>query len=1181
MITSRLALAANSGGALHVSVSAPPEFPARKPITGGHGTIFTRLAILAAVVTSLFAHAVSLAAPAVSLQWDPNPETDIASYELSYGTAAGNYTTVVNVGQATTASVTGLTGGQTYFFAVAAYNADGQKSPASAEISYQVAAAAPDYVPQTGWTLQSVDSAETPDFAATAAFDGDPATFWHTRWSSNITPPPHDLQINMGTARNLNGFRYLPRQDNYSVGNIAQYEFYVSMDATTWGTPVASGTFASGSTEKEILFSAKRGQFIRLRALSEISAGNFTNVAELRVLEQQGEIASQAPVALAKSVTTTEDTPLAILLSGTDANGDSLTYAIVTSPTKGTLSGTPPNLTYTPQADYNGSDSFKFKANDGGIDSAAAAVSITVTAVNDAPVVDAKSLTATEDTASPVVLTGSDKDGNSLTYSIVSSPTNGTLTGTSPNLSYLPNGNFNGSDSFTYRAYDGSAYSSAATVSITVTAVNDAPLAVSKSVTTLQDTSLAITLAGSDAEGSALTYAIVSGPANGELAGTAPNLTYAPSSNFSGSDSFTFRTHDGTANSATATISITVTAKQVSTGVTLIPQNGWTLKYVDSEESAGYPGTYAFDGKTTTFWHTKWKTGTLPPPPHEIQINLGSSKTINGFRYLPRQDGPTVGNISQYEFYVSADGTNWGSPVATGTLANTKAEKEIIFTPKTGRFVRLRELTEANGGTECNLAELNLLQGTIANQPPAATAQSLTTPEDTELPIALTGTDPENSVLAFSLVTPPAHGELVGTPPNLTYIPNADFNGSDNFTFKTNDGASDSSPATVAITVAPVDEVPGNIAPAFDSNPILASATEDSDFSGQLAATDANPGDTLIYSKISGPAWLSVSRKGELSGTPLNGNVGLNTFSVKVTDPSNASANAVLKITVANTNDAPAFKLNPTVFPSGSEGEAYVGQTVAGSATDPDAGDTITYAKKSGPTWLVVAANGTLGGTPPVGSKGLHQFTIRAIDTAGGSAETTLQIRILENSLPLPWSVDRLGSKNLLGGARYASGRFTLTGAGVLAKTADAGNFGWQTLTGDGEISARVVNTDESGKAPLVGLMIRQSLATNSRHVFIGADADGDYSWLRRANTGGSTAKTTSNNATPAKVWLRLVRKGDTFTAYKSNDGDTWKRVGVPVKIKLPKNCYVGLAVSSGNNSQLSTTTFSNVSVTP
>ncbi len=614
-----------------------------------------------------------------------------------------------------------------------------------------------------------------------------------------------------------------------------------------------------------------------------------------------------------------------------------------------------------------------------------------------------------------------------------------------------------------------------------------------------------------------------------------------------------------------------------------LSQSGWSLKYVDTEQTPDYPATLAFDGNPNTFWHTRWSSGPSTYP-HEIQINLGSLQTLAGFSCLPRQDNFPVGDIGQYEFYVSIDGTNWGSPVASGTFANNKSEKEIFFTPKSGQFIRLKCLAGANiGDNHTSLADLKVLltQPQVINQPPLAVSKSVTTAEDTSLAITLTGSDPENASLAFSIVTVPAHGKIIGTPPNLTYFPDPDFNGSDQFTFKTNDTAANSTAATLSITVTPVDEIPGNFAPVFGSNPILAFATEDSGFSGQLAATDENPGDTLIYSKISGPAWLSVSPTGALGGIPLNSNVGLNTFSVKVTDSSNASANALLKIIVANTNDAPLFQLNPTTLPSGSEGEAYVGQTLAGAATDPDDTDTILYSKTAGPSWLVVSNTGTLGGTPPAGSKGLHRFTIRATDVAGAFSQTTLQIQILENSLPLPWSVDRLGSKNLLGGAHYASGRFTLTGAGAITKTADSGNFGWQTLTGDGEISARVVTTDDSSQTPLVGIMIRESLATNSRQTFLGAEKDGDYRWLRRAKTGGSTAKTTSKNATPAKIWLRLVRKGGTITAYKSNNGEDWKKVGHPVKVSLPKNCYVGLAVSSGDNSQLSTSTFSNVSVTP
>src|SRR5207244_5743775 len=95
---------------------------------------------------------------------------------------------------------------------------------------------------------------------------------------------------------------------------------------------------------------------------------------------------NDAPVAAVQSVTTTEDTPKAITLSAADVDGDPLTYAIVTGPAHGTLSGTVPNLTYTPAPNYNGPDGFTFKANDGTIDSNVAAVSISVTPVNDPPV---------------------------------------------------------------------------------------------------------------------------------------------------------------------------------------------------------------------------------------------------------------------------------------------------------------------------------------------------------------------------------------------------------------------------------------------------------------------------------------------------------------------------------------------------------------------------------------------------------------------------------------------------------------------------------------------------------------------------------------------------------------------------------------------------------------------------
>ncbi|MEI6607473.1 MAG: Ig-like domain-containing protein, partial [Verrucomicrobiota bacterium] len=269
---------------------------------------------------------------------------------------------------------------------------------------------------------------------------------------------------------------------------------------------------------------------------------------------------NDAPVANAQSVTTAHDTAKAITLVGTDAEGSALTYTVVAQPAHGTLSGTEPNVTYTPTASYNGADSFTFKVNDGSLDSTVATVTITVTAGNSAPVATAQSVTTAEDTAKAITLAGTDVDLDALTYAIVSTPAHGTLSGTAPNVTYTPTANYNGPDSFTFKVNDGSLDSAVATVTITVTAVNDAPVAIAQSVTTAQDTAKAITLAGTDVDLNALTYAIVSSPAHGTLSGTAPNVTYTPTTSYNGADSFTFKVNDGTVDSAVATVTLTVTA---------------------------------------------------------------------------------------------------------------------------------------------------------------------------------------------------------------------------------------------------------------------------------------------------------------------------------------------------------------------------------------------------------------------------------------------------------------------------------------------------------------------------------------------------------------------------------------------------------------------------------------------
>src|SRR4029434_2086837 len=137
--------------------------------------------------------------------------------------------------------------------------------------------------------LHFVDSEETAvsGYSARNAFDGNPASMWATQWSNGTALPPHEIQINLGGVFSVSGFRYLPRQDGESYGRIGQYEFYVSIDGVNWGA-VAAGVFVSSAVEAQVTFTAKLGQYVRMRALTEVGGYPWTTVAELNVLAATG-----------------------------------------------------------------------------------------------------------------------------------------------------------------------------------------------------------------------------------------------------------------------------------------------------------------------------------------------------------------------------------------------------------------------------------------------------------------------------------------------------------------------------------------------------------------------------------------------------------------------------------------------------------------------------------------------------------------------------------------------------------------------------------------------------------------------------------------------------------------------------------------------------------------------------
>jgi len=285
--------------------------------------------------------------------------------------------------------------------------------------------------------------------------------------------------------------------------------------------------------------------------------------------------AAGRPTATSQVVATNEDTARTITLSGTAGSGGTLTYTLNTTiaRTRGTVSCTSNSCTYTPPANFNGTDTFYFQVTEGRVSSTWATVTVTVNAVNDAPTADNQTgVTVTEDLPRTIVLTGSDVEQSALSYQIVTSPTKGTATVTGSSVTYTPGTNNTGPDSFTFRAYDGAAYSGNATVSLDITSVNDRPTVSSQVVYTDEDTSITFDLSASDVDGDVLTPTFSGVELSGSTYTTANStrgtftvsgtrVTYTPPADFSGTDTFYFGVSDGVYSASSyATVTVNVAA---------------------------------------------------------------------------------------------------------------------------------------------------------------------------------------------------------------------------------------------------------------------------------------------------------------------------------------------------------------------------------------------------------------------------------------------------------------------------------------------------------------------------------------------------------------------------------------------------------------------------------------------
>ncbi|TYQ12629.1 UNVERIFIED_ORG: VCBS repeat-containing protein, partial [Zoogloea ramigera] len=338
-------------------------------------------------------------------------------------------------------------------------------------------------------------------------------------------------------------------------------------------------------------------------AFSGVLASAVTGAARADIVVDFADPANRAPTASDTTITTSEDLPMTgSLPAGTDLDGDTFTYAKATDASHGTVVINPNgSYIYLPAANYNGADSFNYTVTDSKGASNTYTVTVNVTPVNDAPTASGTAITTAEDTVKSGSLpAATDIDGDTITYGKGSDPAHGTVVvNADGTYTYTAAANYNGADSFTYTVSDGNGGSNTYTVAITVSPVNDAPVAGNDSITTAEDTIKSGTLpAATDLEGDTFIYSTGTAPAHGRVVvNDDGSYLYIPAANYNGSDSFTYKVTDSHGASNTYTVSVNVTPvndKPVASG-TAITTNEDTVK------TGTLPTATDVDGDTVTY----------------------------------------------------------------------------------------------------------------------------------------------------------------------------------------------------------------------------------------------------------------------------------------------------------------------------------------------------------------------------------------------------------------------------------------------------------------------------------------------------------------------------------------------------------------------------------------------------
>lgn len=669
------------------------------------------------------------------------------------------------------------------------------------------------------------------------------------------------------------------------------------------------------------------------------------NSCEITSLIIQVTAVNDAPVAQNDNFTMQEDAVLNGNVAANDSDVDSavLTFTITQAPASGNIAlNANGSFVYTPIANFNGTVFFNYQVCDGGNLCATATANIVVNAVNDLPIAANDSFTSQEEVIlnGNVSLNDTDADGESLVYTVITNPSSGQLIlNANGTFVYTPVVNFFGNVNFSYSACDAANACATAIVTITVTNVNDAPIAVNDSFNVAEDGVLggSVALNDSDPDGGILTYSIAVGPVNGIINMTnTGSFSFSPNANFHGVEQVIYNVCDAQGLCDQGTLFITVVPVNDAPNA-----NNDFIDILVNTVANGNVGVNDTDVDNATLIFT------LISQPQNGTIEFGNNGV---FTYVPNELFSGVETIE----YQACDGLGaCDNAVLTITIINN-------------------------------------------NLPPVANNDSFTNLEDFALNgnVALNDTDESMGSLIYSILNGPAHGTIsMASNGNFVYTPTLHFNGNDQFTYNVCDMFGECDQATVTIQVLPVDDPPIILGDSYNM-------IEDDVLNNNVAENDGDPdGGLLLYQIVIEPQHgvLTLFNDGFFTYTPNPNYFGTDSFVYRACDPCGLCAEATVNIEIQFINDEPitvdeAYQTYRDVVVEGNVGE---------NDYDLDF-EVLLYSIVDGPQngFIELSNDGFFSYLPNDGWVGTETIVYQACDPCGVCTNGTLTIEVIAPNEP-------------------------------------------------------------------------------------------------------------------------------------------------------------------------------------